>query len=56
MAPRVTTLPDGKVEHVYADGRRELHFVDGSIKESLPDGHVTVRFFNGDIKQVILSI
>ena len=41
---------DGRVERVFADGRRIVFFANGTIKEI--DGHETTIFFtNGDIKR-----
>ena len=41
---------DGRVERVFADGRRVVFFANGTIKEI--DGHETTIFFtNGDIKR-----
>lgn len=52
-APREEVLshPDGKVEKIGSDGRREVAFPNGTRKEVSPDGFVVVRFFNGDIKR-----
>ena len=52
-APRQQVLshPDGKVEKIGDDGRREVAFPNGTRKEISPDGFVVVRFFNGDVKR-----
>ncbi|KAH3760642.1 centromere protein J [Pelomyxa schiedti] len=57
-SPRGDTLlkencsQDGKIERIFASGRRTLQFTNGTRKTILPDGHSCVYFKNGDIKQV----
>ena len=43
---------DGKIEKLYADGRKVIQFSNGTKKEILPDGHSIVYFTNGDVKKV----
>ncbi|XP_070572073.1 centromere protein J-like isoform X2 [Ptychodera flava] len=46
--------PDGKVECIYASGRRVITFTNGTRKEISQDGQtIVVSFFNGDIKQIL---
>ncbi|PNH08306.1 Centromere protein J [Tetrabaena socialis] len=44
---------DGKVERVYASGRRLVLFANGTRKAALPDGSSRIYFANGDIKWAI---
>jgi T-complex protein 10 C-terminus len=48
---RVTEHADGKVERVFADGRREVCFANGTAKHIFPSGLVAVQFANGDMKK-----
>ena len=41
----------GKVHRRYADGRREIVFVNGVRREIWEDGYSVVYFSNGDLKQ-----
>lgn len=43
--------PDGRVDRVYVDGRREAQFASGLKKTVWPDGAALVRFPNGDVKE-----
>ncbi|XP_072043257.1 centrosomal P4.1-associated protein-like [Amphiura filiformis] len=46
--------PDGKVEHIAADGARVITFSNGTRKEISADGEaIVVTFFNGDMKQIM---
>lgn len=44
--------PDGKLEQVFASGKKVIQFRNGTVQESFPNGLVLVRFANGDVKQV----
>ncbi|XP_064196422.1 centromere protein J isoform X2 [Anguilla rostrata] len=46
--------PDGKIERLFANGRRTVVFRNGTKKEMSADGKsITVTFFNGDVKQIL---
>nr|XP_056709623.1 centromere protein J-like [Euleptes europaea] len=46
--------PDGKVEQLFADGRRIMTFRNGTKKEISADKRTTLlTFFNGDIKKTL---
>ena len=42
---------DGKIQRVYASGKKEVIFNNGVKRESFPDGYTIVYFNNQDIKQ-----
>jgi len=46
-----TAAPDGKIQRIYTDGRKEVIFPNGVRKEVLPDGSTSVFFTNKDVKQ-----
>ena len=41
---------DGKIQRVYASGKKEVIFNNGVKRESWPDGYTIVYFNNADIK------
>ena len=41
---------DGKVQKVYANGKKEVLFTNGVKREVWPDGYSIVFFNNSDIK------
>ncbi|KAM3144970.1 hypothetical protein pb186bvf_002975 [Paramecium bursaria] len=45
--------PDGKVQRVYANGKKEVIFHNGVKREVFPDGYTIVHFTNNDIKQTL---
>lgn len=42
---------DGKIQRMYANGKKEVIFNNGVKRESFPDGYTIVYFNNQDIKQ-----
>lgn len=42
---------DGKIQRIYASGKKEVIFNNGVKRESFPDGYTIVYFNNQDIKQ-----
>jgi centromere protein J len=42
---------DGKIQRIYASGKKEVIFNNGVKRESFPDGYTIVYFNNKDIKQ-----
>eukprot|EP01017_Pseudomicrothorax_dubius_P010559 TRINITY_DN13787_c0_g2_i1.p1 TRINITY_DN13787_c0_g2~~TRINITY_DN13787_c0_g2_i1.p1 ORF type:complete len:1237 (-),score=401.48 TRINITY_DN13787_c0_g2_i1:135-3845(-) len=44
---------DGKIQRVYADGKKEVVFQNGVKKEIFPDGYTIVHFTNRDVKQTL---
>jgi centromere protein J len=41
---------DGKLQRIYASGKKEVIFNNGVKRESFPDGYTIVYFNNKDIK------
>lgn len=46
-----TTAPDGKIQRIYTNGKKEIIFPNGVRKEILSDGSTSVFFTNKDVKQ-----
>ena len=45
-----TMAPDGKIQRIYSDGKKEIVFPNGVRKEVMPDGATVVYFANKDVK------
>jgi centromere protein J len=45
-----TAAPDGKIQRIYTDGKKEIVFPNGVRKEVMPDGATSVYFTNKDVK------
>lgn len=43
--------PDGKIQRIYLNGKKEVIFSNKVRRETFPDGYTIVHFTNGDIKQ-----
>lgn len=48
-----TVSPDGKIQRIYQDGKKEVIFHNGVKREIFPDGYTIVHFTNSDIKQTL---
>jgi centromere protein J len=48
-----TVSPDGKIQRIYADQKKEVIFHNGVKREIFPDGYTIVHFTNNDIKQTL---
>ena len=42
--------PDGKIQRIYLNGKKEVVFSNRVRRETFPDGYTIVHFTNGDIK------
>jgi centromere protein J len=42
---------DGKIQRMFANGKKEVIFSNGVRRETFPDGYTIVYFNNGDAKQ-----
>ena len=42
--------PDGKVQRIYINGKKEVVFSNGVRRETFADGYTIVHFTYGDIK------
>ncbi|CAD7936568.1 unnamed protein product [Amoebophrya sp. A120] len=51
--PTEKISPDGRVERMFRDGRREIQFTNGLKKVLWPDARCTVLFTNGDTKHCL---